>query len=567
MAITLGRYILRGELGSGAMSVIHRGYDPRIRRILAIKTLRAEYAEREEYRYRFLTEARAAGTLTHPGIVTIFDVGVVNGVPFIAMELLEGPTLESFVERRDRLPVRTVLRIVTQIADALDYAHRQGVVHQDIKPENIVVTSDSGNVKVMDFGIARLRHKSGPRPEDGSPVAGTPHYMSPEQIRGGEVDGRSDLYSLGVLLYWLLSGHTPFRTNNVHELLRKILKEPLPPLKPLDPATPQALLDVARTLLARDPAERYQTGAELIEDLQRIDDALAEQERTWRGRRFIPLRLRWTAVMSVLVAVTVTAGLAVVYHRQNEAMTRVAYDYGLTLTETLALESAEDLLLDDRIAIQAMIEEMARKRDIEHVSVSDRNGQLVASTDGNAPGSADVPLPEDRRVLLHGSQAIYTLDDGQGRSYLLFDAPVLYQDHELGRLRVGISTAALQAANRTTLAAMIAVMLVTLVTVFIGAYTLSRRLVVPIEILRRALGQITQGRFDGRIRMHRDDEFERLFSAYNSMADSLEARMFVTHSAKRNATSGNGVPPAPATRMVEPAAPGGARAGKSRDRN
>lgn len=567
MAITLGRYILRGQLGSGAMSLIHRGYDPRIRRILAIKTLRAEYAEREEYRYRFLTEARAAGTLTHPGIVTIFDVGVANGVPFIAMELLEGPTLESFVERRDPLPLRTILRILMQIADALDYAHRQGVVHQDIKPENIVVTSDSGNVKVMDFGIARLRQKSAERDEEGNVIAGTPHYMSPEQIRGGEIDGRSDLYSLGVLLYWLLSGHTPFRTNNVSELLRKILNEPLPPLKPRDPATPQALLDIARTLLAKDPGERYQTGAELIEDLRRVDDALAEQERAWHGKRIIPIRLKWTAVMSVLVAVTVTLGLGVVYHRQNDALSRVAHDYGLTLTETLALESAEDLLLDDRIAIQAMLDEMSGKRDIEHVSVIDREGRLVASTDGSAPGSVVDPLPEKHRVLRYGSQAIYTLDDGQGSEYLLFDAPVLYQEHELGRLRVGISTAALQAANRTTLAAMIAVMAVILFTVFIGAYMLSRRLAVPIEILRRAMGKITQGRFDRRIRMHRDDEFEQLFAAYNAMADSLEARMFATHSAKRNATSGGRGASAPATRLVEPPAPNRTRGSRSRARS
>lgn len=555
MAITLGRYILRGELGRGAMSVIHRGYDPRIRRILAIKTLRAEYAAHEAHRHRFLTEARAAGTLTHPGIVTIFDVGVVNGVPFIAMELLDGPTLEAFVERHKRLPLRTILRIAMQIADALDYAHREGVIHQDIKPENIVVTSDSGNVKLTDFGIARLRHTAPGTLAEEQTIAGTPHFMSPEQIRGDEVDGRSDLYSLGVVLYWLLSGDTPFRADNVHELLRKILTEPLPPPKPLDPATPQALLDVVRTLLDRDPTERYQTGAELLEDLQRIDDALAEQERNWQGRRFISLRLSWTAIMSVLVAVTVSAGLGWVYHRQNEAMTRLAYDYGLALTETLALESAEDLLLEDRIALQALVDEMARKRDIAHVSISDRSGQLVASSAGSASGAAQGPLSEAQRVARHGHQAIYSINDGQGGTYFLFDTPVLYQNHELGRLRLSMSTAALQAANRATITALIAVLLVTLVTVLVGVYMLSRRLVVPIEILRRALGQIAQGRFDKRIRMRRNDEFERLFSAYNAMADSLEARMFSAHSHKRSVAADPNVPPAPPTRLVEPPPP------------
>ncbi|THF61174.1 protein kinase domain-containing protein [Pseudothauera rhizosphaerae] len=550
MSVTLGRYILRGELGSGATSIIHRGYDPRIRRILAIKTLRPEYAEREEYRYRFLSEARAAGTLTHPGIVTIFDVGVVNGVPFITMELLEGPTLASFVERHGRLPLRMILRIVTQIADALDYAHRQGVVHQDIKPENIVVTSESGNVKVMDFGIARLRHKA-ERDNATDGVAGTPHYMSPEQIRGGAVDGRTDLYALGVLLYWLLAGHTPFRTNNVPDLLRKVLKEPLPPLKPLDPATPEALLDLVRTLLAKDPAERYQTAAELIEDLRRIDDALAERETAWHGRRIIPIRVRWTALMGMLVAVTVALGMAVVYYKQNQAMTRVAFDFGLTLTRTLATESAEDLLLDDRIAIQALVDEMVLNREIVYIAVSDRSGRIVASTDEALLGADGGDLPTGRHLLSRDDQAVYEVADAEGHSYFLFDTPVQYQAHELGHLRVGLATNAVQAANRTTLAAMVAVMLVILVTVFIGAYMLSRRLAVPLEILRRALGHIAQGRFGSRIRMRRNDEFERLFAAYNSMADSLEARMFVAHSARRNAAVPSGKPAEPATRMVE----------------
>ncbi len=553
---TLGRYILRGELGRGAMSVIHRGYDPRIRRILAIKTLREEYAQREECRYRFLSEARAAGTLTHPGIITIFDVGVTNGVPFIAMELLEGPTLESFVERAGRLPLRTVLRIAIQIADALDYAHRQGVVHQDIKPENIAVTSDSGNVKVMDFGIAQLRADAGAREQAGEAVAGTPHYMSPEQIRGGEIDGRSDLYALGVLLYWLLAGHTPFRTSNVHELLKKILREPAPPLKPQDPATPDALVDLVRTLLAKDPAERYQSGAELIEDLRRIDDTVAERERAWSGRRIIPIRVRWTAVMSALVAITVALGLGVVYHKQNEAMTNVAFDYGLTLTRVLAVESAEDLLLNDAIAIQALVDKMALNREIVHLSISDREGRVVASSDAHLTGAAGLAPAPGRHLLRRDGQDVYAADDGRGGSHFLFDTPIQYQQHELGRLRVGLSTAAQAAANRTTLAAMSAVLLVILVTVFIGAYALSRRLAIPIEILRRALGRIAQGRLDSRIRLQRNDEFERLFAAYNTMADSLEARMFDSHSAKRNQVARSDVPAPPATRMMDvPPAP------------
>lgn len=532
MKPTLGRHTLHGELGRGALSVIYRGYDPRIGRMLAIKTLRPEYAQREDYRERFLAEARVAGTLSHPGIVTIFDVGVTDGEPFIAMELLQGPTLAAFVEQRGRLPLRTVLRIAIQVADALDYAHRQGVVHQDIKPDNIAVTSTNGNVKVMDFGIARVRRD--PAASAGMHgVAGTPHYMAPEQIRGKDIDGRCDLYALGVTLYWLLAGRLPFEADDINELLRKILNDSAPPLKPADAATPDALLDVVRSLLAKDPADRYQSGAELIDDLRRIDDALAEREDAWAGRRIIPIRVRWTAVMGLLVAITVTLGLGVVYYKQNQAMERLAFDYGLTLTRMLAVESAEDLLLEDRIAMQVMVTEIARNREIVHLAISNRSGQVVASTDRALVGTADSSPPPAQHLLKRDSQDVYAATGADGQSFFLFESPIQYERHELGRLKVGLTTDSLAAANRTTLVAMVAVMLVTLLTVFVGAYMLSRRLVVPIETLRVALGRIAQGRFDTRIRMHRSDEFERVFSACNAMADSLEARMLLARSGSR----------------------------------
>lgn len=535
MKATLGRHTLHGELGRGALSVIYRGYDPRIGRMLAIKTLRPEYAQREDYRERFLTEARVAGTLSHPGIVTIFDVGVTDDGPFIAMELLQGPTLAAFVEQRSRLPLRMVLRVAIQVADALDYAHRQGVVHQDIKPDNIAVTSTNGNVKVMDFGIARVRREPQAAGSGPQGVAGTPHYMSPEQIHGKDVDGRSDLYSLGVMLYWLLSGHLPFDADDVNELLRNILNASAPPLRPADPGTPDALLDVVRSLLAKDPADRYQSGAELIDDLRRIDDALAEREDAWAGRRIIPIRVRWTAVMGLLVAITVTLGLGVVYYKQNQAIERLAFDYGLTLTRMLAVESAEDLLLEDRIAMQAMVNEIARNREIVHLAISNRSGQVIASTDRTQVGSADSAPPSAQHLLKRDAQDVYAATDADGKPFFLFDSPIQYERHDLGRLKVGLSTDSLAAANRTTLVAMVAVMLVILLTVFVGAYMLSRRLVVPIETLRAALARIAQGRFDTRIRMHRSDEFERVFSACNSMADSLEARMLQARSGSRPA--------------------------------
>lgn len=533
MIEALGRYRLQDELGRGAMSIIYRGYDPHIKRVVAIKTLRPEYAEHQAFRQRFVSEARAAGTLTHPGIVTIFDVGETDRVPFIAMELLEGPTLDEFVRERGVLPLRMVLKMAIQIADALDYAHRSGVVHQDIKPENIICISDSGNVKVMDFGIAQQRSEKAWKPDEQGQIAGTPHYMSPETLRGGIVDGRSDLYALGVLLYWLLAGHTPYRAAEAADLFRQVLTEPLPNLKSQYPDAPEALLGVVRTLLAKDPRDRYQTGAEVVEDLRQIDDTLADHERAWDGRKIIPIRVRWTAFMSALVAITVTIGLVLVYHRQNQVTTNLAFDYGYTLSRMMALQSAEDLLLEDTIALQTMVDAIARNRDIAFLSISDKRGEVLASNDALArgsqytePGSSDLTAQRDQ-------QQVFEISPDGGERIFLFATPIQYQDHDIGRLHVGMSTAALAAANRTTVTAMVTLMALTLIVVFLGAYFLSRRLLVPIEILRRALWKITQGRLDARIRMHRQDEFERVFLAYNAMADSLEARMLSVHAPPR----------------------------------
>lgn len=533
MIETLGRYRLQDELGRGAMSIIYRGYDPHIKRVLAIKTLRPEYAEHQAFRHRFVSEARAAGTLTHPGIVTIFDVGETDRVPFIAMELLEGPTLDAVVRERGVLPLRMVLKMMIQIADALDYAHRNGVVHQDIKPENIICTSDSGNVKVMDFGIAQQRSEKAWQPDEHGQIAGTPHYMSPETLRGAAIDGRSDLYALGVLLYWLLAGHTPYRAADAADLFRQVLAEPMPELKPQYPDAPDALLAVVRTLLAKDPRDRYQTGAEVVEDLRQIDDALADHERSWDGRKIIPIRVRWTAFMSALVTITVTIGLTVVYHRQNQVTTNLAFDYGYTLSRMMALQSAEDLLLEDDIALQTMVDAVARNRDIAFLSISDKQGKVLASSDVLSRGSRYVEPAASDLTAQRDEQQVFAATRNGGERIFLFATPIQYQDHEIGRLHVGMSTTALAAANQTTVTAMVTLMVVTLLVVFLGAYFLSRRLLVPIDILRRALWKITQGRLDARIRMHRQDEFERVFLAYNAMADSLEARMLSVHSPPR----------------------------------
>jgi serine/threonine protein kinase len=261
-----GRYKIIEVLGKGGMGTVYKGLDPVLDRPVALKTIRLDFAfspsEMSELKQRLMQEAKAAGKLSHPNIVTIYDVGEEAGLHYIAMEYLSGYTLEDFIQKKGVLNYRVVAKIIMQTCEALTYAHQHGIVHRDIKPANIMLLDDF-HVKVMDFGIARLETTSLTK----SNVAlGTPHYISPEQLEGGSADKRSDIFSLGVVIYELLTGQKPFQGDNISSLMYRILNhEPTRPSN-LNDKTPLVLDRVVSKAMAKNPEERYQNA----EDITRI---------------------------------------------------------------------------------------------------------------------------------------------------------------------------------------------------------------------------------------------------------------------------------------------------------
>ena len=265
----LGRYQVEKELGKGAMGVVYLGKDPKIGRVVAIKTMALsqefEAEELAEVKERFFREAETAGRLSHPNIVTIYDAGEEHDLCYIAMELLKGGDLVPYTKPGKLLALDKTVSIVSRVAEALGYAHRQAVVHRDVKPANVMYHAESDTLKVTDFGIARLTDSS--KTKTGM-VLGTPSYMSPEQLAGKKIDGRSDLFSLGVSLYLMLCGRLPFEGESMAQLMYKISNEPPPDIKSINPAVAQTLVVFLAHALTKNPEQRIQTGEEFAAGLR-----------------------------------------------------------------------------------------------------------------------------------------------------------------------------------------------------------------------------------------------------------------------------------------------------------
>jgi len=537
MLSLIGRYQVQTLIGEGAMADVYRAYDPDINRVLAIKVLKAEFRQNRHYTTRFLREAKAAGALSHPNIVTIYDVGEVDGYPYIAMELLDGEPLDKAAARIGQLPVDDVLAIGAQLGDALSYAHELGVVHRDIKPSNVILAPDGRGVKILDFGIARMAEADTEaetlKTQIGQ-VLGTPRYMSPEQALGGSIDGRSDLFSVGVVLYELITGQRAFAGSSAATLALQITQQDPRPIAELAPECPRGLQFIVGKLLAKKPERRFADGGQLAEAMrreQRAQEVLTEDAE--EHRRYLPLQARLALVMAGITAVVLLLCVGLVLNRQDKAMERMALSSGAAIASFVAsnaaLTAADNATLPpdqrDWMPVEAFVRAASADANVRQITVVDADGLIRAASDRSRIGQI-YETPRGETLVQEGQGgAVTSARSGKDAGSFRFVRPIIYAGASFGLVDVSVSKAELEAAASLSRWLMVALGLVTLGVVIAVSYAAARQVAGPIRRLRTALADAARGNLDFRISHNRKDEFGELFDGFNRLAASVQDRL------------------------------------------
>lgn len=536
MLESVGRYRIEDRIGEGAMAYVYRAFDPHISRPLAVKLLKSEFLTDRQYADRFLREAKAAGALSHPNIVTIYDVGEADGTPYIVMELLEGQTLDSLL-KAGPLDAATALRITIQLADALAFAHAQRVVHRDIKPSNIIVAPDGRSVKLLDFGIARVGDmvfdSESVRTQIGQ-ILGTPRYMSPEQALGGEIDGRSDLFSVGVVLYEMLSGVRAFAGGSAATLAIQIVQRDPEPLAKVAPTTPGGVQFIVSKLLAKQPERRFADGAQLA-DAMRKELAALEAAGLEAGARhtYLPIQFRLPILLAAITALLLVGAIWTVLSRQYQAMEQVALASGNAISgfvaSNAALLAVENATLpaaqQDWAPVEAFVRSAGDDPAIRRILVVGADGVVRAATDGKLLGKPYV-APTSRETVERRPGLTVTVEDaGDGPGTFRFVRPITYAGRSFGQVDVEVSKASLEEAGQLAQWLMIALGLTVLGGVALTSYLGARTLALPIRRLKSALLEVARGNLDFRISHNRRDEFGDLFDGFNLAAGAVQDRI------------------------------------------
>jgi len=519
---TIGRHEIIEEIGEGGMAVVYKAFDPEINRSVAVKILKREHCLDEEHKNRFLKEGKAAGALTHPNIVTIYDVGNLDDSPFIMMELLEGRSLGDVLRQGQKLSPIKIVNIGMQLASALDYAHSKGVVHRDIKPDNIMLGADDQSIKIADFGIARMDEVSSSDSTQVGMMLGTPRYMSPEQASGLPVDGRSDLFTVGVILYEMITGQKAFDAESMPTLIMQIVQKDPVPIRQLNSSTPAGLQKITNKLLQKNPDKRFQSGQELYAALDRELATLKDSAEEQRG--YLPMQVKWTAIMAAVVALAMAVSSVIVFRAQREALTQQAIDSGISLSRFIAVQVAIPVLGEDWITLESLVQDASARETFSYLVVSDHDGVVRSASDAAQVGKLWEASSTGRVVHKQNEVVVSSLENTGGRVFN-FNLPVLFNSTVVGEVNIGLGANALDAALATTQRMMVilalAIVLAVSLVIYIFNKLIARNLALATEAIRRFGG----GLLETRISKSRSDEFGDLFNAFNTMADDLESRV------------------------------------------
>ena len=519
---TIGRHEILEEIGEGGMAMVYKAYDPHINRSVALKILKEEHCLDEEHKRRFLKEGEAAGALAHPNIVTIYDVGSIEGAPYIMMELLEGRNLGDTLDEGEKLSTLKVVNIAMQLASALDYAHAKGVVHRDLKPDNIMLTTDNETIKIADFGVARMANALDKETTQVGMMLGTPRYMSPEQASGLPIDGCSDLFTVGVILYELITGQKAFDAESMPTLIMQIVKKDPIPIRQISSDTPVGLQKIINKLLQKKPEKRFQSGQDLYAALQRELLILKDTEEEQRG--YVPLQIKWTAIMGAIVALTMALSSVIVFRAQSAALTQLAIDSGSSLSRFIAVQVAIPVLGEDWITLESLVQDASSRRTFQYLVVSDHAGVVRSATDESQVGS-QWDTGKTGEVIHADNDVVVTSLEVDAGEVFNFSLPVLFNSTVVGAVNIGLDTRALQDALATTKRMMAFLAMATVLAVSLVVFIFNKLIARNLLRATSAIQLFGRGKLETRISQQLTDEFGDLFSAFNSMADELESKL------------------------------------------
>jgi len=517
----IGRYKIIEKIGFGGMATVYKAHDPQIARTLAIKVLREERCVDDQYRSRFLREAKAVGTLSHPNIVTVYDVGELKNTPYIAMELLNGQTMAQLMKSEGKIELQKILDWGIQLSDALEYAHKQGIIHRDIKPSNIILLDDNKTIKITDFGIAHLEEADVTQHTQLGEVLGTPQYMSPEQVLGKSADARSDLFSVGVILYQLLTGQKPFQADTLATLLFQIATENPEPIAQLAPQLPNSLKQAIDKLLKKKPEKRFQTGAELKHALIRIREDLTDSEQNQNNTALASIKVKWTLLMATVVAVTLTLCSVFLYKQQHQMLQDQLYNYGTSMSKFIASENAETVLSEDWAQIELFSHDTMQNQKFEHLYILDHTHIVRGS--GNADLISTSFEAKGKIIQSHEfSEVTVQHQIIHKQEVLNFLAPIYFQNTKIGEIHLGLSKQALQALDEKTFFALSIIILATLIAVSSVVFIIGKQTSNALSTLKKAMNEITQKHFSYRIGLEENNEFGQTFKRFDEMAQKLQ---------------------------------------------